>query len=53
MNSIEFLETTIAEVFQGENISTDSIAAYILGNGVLYGICEEAEDLNLLENSYE
>ncbi len=53
MSSIEFLEATVAEVFQDENISTDSITAYISSNGVLFGICEEADDLTILEKSYE
>jgi hypothetical protein len=53
MSSIEFLDATVAEVFQDESISTESITAYISSNGILFGICEESDDLTILEKSYE
>ena len=53
MNTIEFLEATINEVFHGEEIATELLANYIASNGVLYGICEEPDDLTLLEEAYD
>lgn len=50
---MEFLEITIQEVFRGEEIAAESLSTYISSNGVLYGICEEPDDLTLLEEAYD
>jgi hypothetical protein len=55
MNTIETQEvqSIVENVFQGEECSFESLTAYITGNGTLFGICEESEDLDYLEKSYE
>jgi hypothetical protein len=50
---MEFLHATINDVFQGEEITIESLATYISSNDVLFGICEEPDDLTLLEEAYD
>mgnify|MGYP000948056744 CR=1 FL=1 len=53
MSTLEYLESTISEVFKGENFTNESVMSYISGEGILYSICEEPEDLEILKQSYE
>lgn len=53
MGTKDFLVETIEDVFDSEEISTELLTAYISSSGVLFGICEESEDLTILEKSYE
>lgn len=50
---MEYLAATIKEVFHGEEVAIESLSTYISSNGILYGICEEPDDLTLLEEAYD
>ena len=55
MNTIERQDvlTIVEDVFRDEDCSLESMTTYITGNGTLFGICEESEDLDYLEKTYE
>lgn len=53
MNTVEQVKSIVDGIFQNEECSNESITAYITGNGVLFGICEESDDLEYLEKTYE
>lgn len=53
METSKNLKQIIESVFKDDKCNTTSIVEYITESDILFGICEEPEDLDYLKNSYE